>query len=360
MVVQEDGVFHYHEHDFIHYLYMQLRNDNDIVISLITEGYSCRDGSFIFEELERFCDYTDYARNRISIVTGNMVEHHPDFNIIKDAGFWYEILLIPQWLSSNDLRDTWVFNDANKFGSFVGGSNWYRWWISAFLYTKHKDMTIQTFHSGNGVLYTTPSPDMTPDNNGIFELQEQCNIHDMMYCVDFMSKCPIIISDADSKFILDIQEKCVISANNDEFGYPIQFPANMNIIKEYKNVFVDIVQETSISDDTFFITEKTWRPIIAKRPFILMGGVFMLRNLKKLGFKTFDKWWNEGYDELGYRDRVLDIFNLIDHLSKNSPSQMFDMLNEMKEVLEHNYAVMQRLTINDISSQHFVVCDYDE
>ena len=47
----------------------------------------------------------------------------------------------------------------------------------------------------------------------------------------------------------------------------ITFPNNVLPLRHmYTNAFVEIVHETDINDNNFFITEKTIRPILFKKP----------------------------------------------------------------------------------------------
>ena len=61
-------------------------------------------------------------------------------------------------------------------------------------------------------------------------------------------------------------------------------------------VLFEVVSETDASE-CLFITEKTYKPLLLKSPFILLGNRFTLKFLRDLGFKTFDKVIDESYDE---------------------------------------------------------------
>ena len=101
----------------------------------------------------------------------------------------------------------------------------------------------------------------------------------------------------------------------------------------YKNMFVDIVQETDLH--TCFTTEKTLRPIIFKTPFLLMAGKGTLQKLKDIGFKTFDYWWSEDYDNFSNRDRMEKILDIVEWISVQYNVDKFK--EEMTDILEHNY-----------------------
>ena len=99
----------------------------------------------------------------------------------------------------------------------------------------------------------------------------------------------------------------------------------------------------------FFVTEKTWRGIVARRPFIVMGSWHFLANLKRLGFQTFDRWWDEGYDDCESKNRVKEIEKLLALIASWPLSELQAKLQEMKSVLDHNYTVFQTLTYKQIA-----------
>ena len=120
--------------------------------------------------------------------------------------------------------------------------------------------------------------------------------------------------------------------NKQEF---ITFPDNVLPLKPYyEKIFVDIVSETFTSGTTCFITEKTVRPIVYKCPFIIMAGKGYLKALKKFGFKTFDAWWSEEYDNYTGPERIEKIVQLINTLSKENIKAL---KVELQNTIEHNY-----------------------
>ena len=62
---------------------------------------------------------------------------------------------------------------------------------------------------------------------------------------------------------------------------------------------------------TIFISEKTWKPIMVGHPFIMVGNKNNLKFLKDLGYKTFDKWIDESYDDIEDENYCEDSFKNI-------------------------------------------------
>ena len=83
------------------------------------------------------------------------------------------------------------------------------------------------------------------------------------------------------------------------------------------------------------------KPILAERPFIVQANAGFLEHLKSLGFKTFDKYWDEGYD----KDMVLvknihQIRAQVKIVNGMSYDDIYTMYKDMKPILQHNRELM--------------------
>ena len=102
-----------------------------------------------------------------------------------------------------------------------------------------------------------------------------------------------------------------------------------------------IVSETHYNDDqgTCFISEKTFKAIANKQPFIILGNRHSLKELKELGYKTFNTIIDESYDELESIHRMNAIIQEI----RNWESRE-DKLTHFKwaeSIVEHNFKILQ-------------------
>jgi hypothetical protein len=113
---------------------------------------------------------------------------------------------------------------------------------------------------------------------------------------------------------------------------------------EYENSYFTIVSETNAESKYCFITEKTTKPIMNLHPFIIMGNPKILSVLKSYGFKTFNKWWDESYDdEMDFKTRTQMILNIVKDLCSKSKEEMTSMIKEMESVLIHNKKILHKL-----------------
>jgi len=334
-LISEDSMI-YNEYQLVIYLYECHTRNNDAVINFHLEG-PCSRSNRLYAILDNFCQKTNYDPRRIKILTANMLEKHPQYNVVRVPEYWYEVELIKDSMLTYEQS-----TPTRHFGIFVGRATWARAWVSAILY-RHRDKLLQTFHSGYHRNYGVPKTDGIVDTIGLDDLNQfGCNI--IPEVAEFLTHCPIVDNDDINK-IKNI--KMFISPNNDDC-YPIQHPANLNILKWYSNICVDVVCETRVIGNVFFVSEKTWRCIVARKPFIVVGPGNFLKNLKRLGFRTFNDFWDEGYDEYGPTQRLQEIEKLIESLANKPIADMHRLLARMQPILDHNYETFQNLTYQQI------------
>lgn len=89
-----------------------------------------------------------------------------------------------------------------------------------------------------------------------------------------------------------------------------------------------------------FLTEKTFKPIACKHPFILVTMPNSLKLLHELGYKTFDGIIDENYDkEEDDTKRLLMIIQEIERWSKMDKNILEYNRKKMIEIVEYNYKI---------------------
>ena len=206
-----------------------------------------------------------------------------------------------------------------KFMLFVGNHRWPRFLLAQYLYTNYKDQSYLTYwHTRFPVGNLTQHLD-----------QESIN--------QFIKRLPLYI-DSDE----------IIERHANGF---INFVDTNPLQKFYHKAFIDIVCETWHMGETFMPTEKIARPLAMKNPFLVYGPKHFLRNLRRLGFKTFNDYWSEDYDNYQGLQRIDLIKSQMDRLSGLSMSQLQSMLAEMENVLEHNRTLYQNIKLDHINKE---------
>lgn len=103
----------------------------------------------------------------------------------------------------------------------------------------------------------------------------------------------------------------------------------------YKKTAYSIIAETNCKNSYTQLTEKTFKPIITKRLFIAFCGKGFLKNLKKIGFLTFNNIIDESYDDIeNDQERWDAAFKQVKFLMEQEQSFV---LKKIKPIVEHNF-----------------------
>lgn len=139
--------------------------------------------------------------------------------------------------------------------------------------------------------------------------------------------------------ILRIPELYLDTSNLDDPNiYDGKKMINKESIQYFKDAYFSVVTETNYFEDIIFLTEKTFKPLVMKQPFILVSSPNTLVFLKSLGYKTFSSIINEEYDqEKDHFTRMKLIVEEIDNLCKLSYAQLDNLIDSINDVLEHNF-----------------------
>ncbi len=101
--------------------------------------------------------------------------------------------------------------------------------------------------------------------------------------------------------------------------------------------FLKLVTETRFCSPMPYFSEKTLKPMAVFRPFILLAPPGTLSLMKKLGFKTFDSWWDESYDDItDHNLRLETVYHLVSLILKKDKDELSQILVEMTDVLIYN------------------------
>lgn len=120
-----------------------------------------------------------------------------------------------------------------------------------------------------------------------------------------------------------------------------QFQTTSLPIEFYQKSCFSLVSSTfafGYNEKSVGFTEKEIKPILARHPFIIHNLSGVLAHLKNMGFLTFERWFDESYDEeADDNKRLIKITDEVKRLSELSFDQWDIMLEEMSPILEHNY-----------------------
>lgn len=283
--------------------FLAAHQGQDIVIENGTEG-CCAGAVGLYQWLDRF----EFAS--VTIKTSNPLEQHDRYRI--------EIVLPWKFVQvSQPIEDCWhTWNQQQVFGTVFGRPLWHRLGIASHLLTHHKPISAVGF---------TADPH-NQDQRELFELTElwQHSPRSLQNFAQVFDQLPLYHRDVDpytpGAHLTD--------------GYVAQTK------RIYQHFLIDIVAETFTSGHCFFVTEKTVRPMLLKKPFVAMGSKDYLAYLRQLGFRTFADFWSEDYDGYSGQQRYEHILALIDQLAAKSLTELESMYWDMQYTLDHNYNLL--------------------
>lgn len=295
----------------------EAQQKNRVMVDLNREGPCCGT-SGVNAVLDQVVDSMSLDPASIMIFTGNPIVSSA-YRELK-SGIWKDMKALIDF----SIFDLGLSTLRKRFGMFIARSNWKRLGLASHLWRHYRDITALTYHFD-------PVSDYHRSNFGLEEYLQHnwCDVD----IIEFLRVLPL---------------------RSDEHVYPIMWNSGLEQLRsQYQDVFCDIVCETYFTGRTFYPTEKTWRPMLYRRPFVVQGPQWYLENLRRLGFQTFGAWWNEGYDEDVNGGSLESLRDVIDFIGSQSKETVQTWYEEMTPVLEHNYQTLCALTQRDIDLAQF-------
>lgn len=282
-----------------------------LVVDTFNEG-PCLQTSGLEKLIGMAADCAGIPDNRVTITTSNLLNSAVRFKENKFIKGWFAPI---DHVRARD--DDFSKQIRYHFAHFTSRSNWLRLYLASYLNLNHSDKTLQSFH-------WQVNHDYHKNHLGLETLLNKFGTDTAEQCLQFLKRCPIHFETVPT--------------------YPMHYDSG-DIYAQYPNFFLEIVCEPFYSGNTFCVSEKTWRAVQTRTPFIVQGPRYFLKNLQRLGFKTFDAWWSEGYDEDPWDHKPAEIVKIVEKLADKSLAEINNMYQEMKPILDHNYSVFQKLNL---------------
>lgn len=269
-----------------------------ILILFIYEGYSGSDieNNNDFEIIEKWRIDSNLPENSVYYLNGNLLSEE----IVKDKGYKFiakGIHYFEPWNKYNgEMVEFKPIDERNLFLSYNRATRSHR---IRFIVDLFENNIIDRGLISINKLYEAYFP-ITPEVKEFFD-----------------NKTPMTIDSVST----------------------LKYNLAINItVEDYEKTFISVVTETLSCPNTLFFSEKIWKPIMVGHPFIVFGNQYSLKYLKGLGFKTFDKWINESYDNEPDSDtRSKMIVNELMKFEKMGIDELQKVRKEMYEICQHNY-----------------------
>jgi len=283
------------------------------VISLNSEGPCC-DAVKLYELLNQVCNLFGFDKRQITIQTWNVEELHPEYTIQMMPQSWHVTALRTanaHGYSAGNFRNKKTPTN-NLFGCMYNIPSWNR--LSLLSYIKYQ-CSRPSLLACNGT--------WEPDQHNSYYLNPVTD-----FCPEEFGNISRLLNDG-------------INPLPNHPGHKPNEVENTVILSFYNEFFIDVVAETYTNGLTFFPTEKTFRPIYGLTPFITFGPQGFLSTLRSTwGFRTFDKWWDESYDDCQNYERIKQMYQIIKSIDCLSDLELNEMYVDMQSTLDHNYNIL--------------------
>jgi hypothetical protein len=109
-------------------------------------------------------------------------------------------------------------------------------------------------------------------------------------------------------------------------------------ISVFNNTAYSILAETDHDNTLSFFSEKTAKPMMARRLFVAFTGYKFLHNLRSFGFQTFDGIIDESYDLIfDHTKRYTAAFEQVKKLCAMDQQEVYELI---RPITEHNYELI--------------------
>lgn len=136
----------------------------------------------------------------------------------------------------------------------------------------------------------------------------------------------------------NIVDKLPLTLDMEDRPLHIPYMSQTRLMKYYKNTFFSVVTESGFDHHETFITEKVFKAISHKHPFIFCGETHSLQRLQQMGYKTFNNIIDESYDnESDPNKRMLLICREIEKLCKMNETETETFKEQCKPIVEYNF-----------------------
>jgi hypothetical protein len=314
--------------EFLSKIYLKdLREGNAyLLIDSSFEGYHC---DWIFDFFHNECNDYEISPNQIFFVTGN--------SIVEDR---YKM-----WLEKNPQKIKIHTLPYSHFESDVFSEILHLGWENNPLKTFEEHLDYKINNIDNIKLYNNLNKKAREHRVWFFvklyehNLLEKGLISMNKFPPHQRNFCDIEIDQNLFTEVQNILPYDLYGKSNEilDTGYYIRRIYE----KPHLDSWLSVISEAQYEDSqgTVFLSEKMFKPISCYHPFIVLGNKNSLYEMKKLGYQTFSKWIDEGYDTLSDSERMKAIIESIKQFDKEKDK--LSIYKDMKDVLIHNYKVLE-------------------
>lgn len=208
----------------------------------------------------------------------------------------------------------------------------------------HRNMLALLFNKNN--LLSNSYFSMTKEDPEFQHKKFENNVR-----LDWLTACNLTLTDLN-----DLLPKLPLVVDGEVDTIKMTRTAHLDVIDFYKDSLISIVTETNFNENEITMTEKSIKPIKEKHPFIIVGVCGTLKQYHKLGYRTFNDFWSEEYDDINNPwDRLKEIIRICIEINQWDSNKILDFKRQVKPIIDHNYNIAKlgiSETVSNNINQH--------
>lgn len=306
-----------------------------------------------FDTLEDFCNYIEINPSNVYICLANTqsvylnLNSYPSlekYNFFSFERFAFDAVQIGY--SMGNIPSKFKFNNRKRFlflnrrYSADRAYMYFKFHKFNLLDNMHCTFSLDNIYNDNVVTLQHVIEDLlSTHTNSSAEVINYIKLN-----TDLLeASLPHEVSISDSIiYNVDHKKSCLYTFWN----FAVHNSTDINIITETFRYHYGIPDTDLHYQTLFFITEKTYRTILMKQPFVLFSNPYALKYLRNAGYKTFSPFIDESYDSIeNLADRQNAIINEVQRLNSMGEAEFSELMINCREIAEYNYTnLMERET----------------
>ena len=295
-----------------------LRRDNTSIMILVHDWSPCGSppkSNLYLEKIEQIISFTNLQPEQYYLITMDTLEAESIKNALKEKGIYINFT----GRNSLLIDETIIYDNHNTepeklFSIFCRSSR--EWRFHFFCDMIRYDLLDKSIYS---YINASPYP-VDPHPTELDEIKKM---------IPFNYRIAPKFRNQINSWVDGIPYALV--ENLYDYYSPVLFDA---ISKSH----IHIILETMILGQINHVTEKTWKAISVKKPFIIYGVPECLKWLHDRGYKTFHPYINEDYDlETDYFKRKKMIIDEMKRIASLSTDELHQLIEQCKPAIEHNH-----------------------
>jgi len=274
----------------------------------------------INNSIDRMCEQHKIPKNAIRFVIANYkLKDQLPFVYFPDDEVYYRYL---QVLENKYIKKHNLNPRQKKFTCLIRADKAWRKIYANYLH--QLNVTAEGFFSYTGYKYQT-------SHKGLDDIEQWIG-YDSTLVQDMLS------------FEMKIPFRCDDLTDDDHNNHKL---INPDLFTE---AYFNFVVETHFDNNTIFLTEKTFKPILNLQPFIIIGNPGSLSLLRNLGYKTFADVIKEDYDTLyNHKDRMSQLLKTSFDLCNLSHKHHIRIQTIIQQTLHYNQRLFLSPKVNRIN-----------